>query len=356
MKALNVEKNLPFVSIIILNYNKKNLLLTCLHSVLNNTDYPSYEIVVTDNGSSDGSVDEVKRIFRDTAQIKVVALRENLGYAEGNNVGFLNASKASKYIVILNNDVIIDQETWLKVLVEFMEKHKDIGVAQPTIIGEGNQAKFGLKMNVFGEFTPIKRLSDLSSSNSLQGYNECFSALGAAIITRKELVEKIGLFNKRFFLDYEDADFCWRSRLSGSNIVAIHASKVNHLGGGTIIPFYSSPDLQFHILKNRVYLLLVNYKLVNALKYVPWTILLQVYDGLNCLICSIFATDNSKKILKARMLAEERFLVYLILRLPYIWKDRLNVQDNIRAIPDSEIVGKYIAKTRPYLLRRTKSG
>lgn len=112
---------MPFVSIIILNYNKKNLLLKCLQSVLDFTKYPSYEIVVTDNGSIDGSVEEVKKVFGDTEKIKVVALGKNFGYAEGNNLGYSHVSEISKYVVILNNDVIVDEKNWLRILVEYLE-------------------------------------------------------------------------------------------------------------------------------------------------------------------------------------------------------------------------------------------
>ncbi len=351
------ERNMPYVSIIILNYNRKDLLLKCVQSVLDFTKYPSYEIVVTDNGSIDDSVEEAKKVFGDTPRIKFAVLSENFGYAQGNNIGYLNASKTSKYVVILNNDVTIDEKNWLTSLVEFLETHQDVGAAQPLIVdSDNNQAKiYGFDMNVFGEFFAITKVFDHPDMNSEQNYNECFSVLGAAIIARKKLIEKIGLFNGQFFLDYEDTDFCWRLRLFGFKVVAVHSSRVRHLSGGTINSFYlTSVILQFHILKNKIYMLLVNYDLTNAIRYVPWVVLSQVYDIINCMIFSMFAKGIAKKIIKSRGLAGPKSLAYLLFHLPTIWNDRLNVQENIRIIPDSEIVGKYIKRSRPLLLRRTK--
>ena len=358
--SLYEDKNSPFVSIIILNYNKRTLLVKCLQSVLDFTKYPSYEIVVTDNGSIDGSIEEVKRVFCGIERIKVVVLGENFGYAEGNNKGFNNVCKRSKYVVILNNDVTIDQENWLSVLVEFLDKHEDIGIAQPIIVDSDDSARtyqakvYGFDMNVFGEFFAVK-ISDQPDPNSNKDYNECFSVLGAAFIARKKIIDKIGLFNKRFFLDYEDSDFCWRVRLFGSKPVVVHSSRVRHLNGGTINSFYlTSPILQFHILKNKIYMLLMNYELTNVIKYVPWTILSQVYDLTNRMISSLFARGIAKKILKSMGLAGPMSLAYLLIHFPEIWNDRLNVQENIRKVRDSEIVGKYIRLQRPLLLRRTK--
>ena len=347
---------MPFVSIIILNYNKKDLLLKCVQSVLDLTKYPSYEIVVTDNGSIDGSVKEIKKVFGDTVKLKVVALSQNLGYAEGNNIGYLNVSKASKYVVILNNDVTIDRENWLRTLVDYLEKYKDVGVAQPLIVDSNNdQAKIsGFNMNVFGEFFGIKIL-DQPDMNTRGDFTECFSVLGAAFITRKELIEKIGLFNCRFFLNYEDADFCWRLRLFGSNVVVFPSSRVRHMNGATINSFYlTSPILQFHILKNRIYMLFVNYELSNVALYAPWVVLSEVYDAINCIIFSMFEKGIPKKIVNSRGLAAPKSFAYFLVHFRDIWKDRLNVQCNIRTIPDSELIGKYILRARPLLARRTK--
>ena len=358
MKFLFDKTNAPLVSIIILNFNGKNMLIDCLQSILNFTEYPSYEILVVDNASIDGSVDEVKKVFGDIEKLKVIVLNENFGYSEGNNRGYANISEKSKYALILNNDVILYENDWLRTLVEFMENHEDAGAASPFLIDpKDNQKKlYGYHMDVFGEFFRIRDIFTYSDLNSQQGYNECFSVLGATIIVRTKLVEKIGLFNSRFFLDYEDADFCWRLRLFGYKVFTVHSSKVYHLGRATVDKYTRSPILLFHRYKNRIYMLLVNYELTNVIRYVPWVVLSYVYENIKefaRVLISQFKGIGDKDAV-ARTLARPRGLAYVLVNLPYIWKDRSFVQENIRVINDSAIIGKYIIPRHPVLAYRAK--
>jgi GT2 family glycosyltransferase len=353
--SLPEEKMMPFTSIIILNYNGKNLSLKCLQSLLDKTRYSSYEVLYVDNGSIDGSVEEVERAFGEAEKVKVVVLDKNYGYAEGNNLGYGKISKESKYVVILNNDVTVDGEDWLRTLVEFLEKHQDVGEAQPLILDprDSRLNLYGYKMNVFGEFSPINEISDGADGNSHEGYNECFSALGAAIIVRRQLVDKIGLFNGQFFLDYEDADFSWRLRLLGFKVVCVHSSRVCHQSGATVDKYTRLPILYFHRLKNRIYILLLNYDLTNAIRYVPWVVFSYAYETMK--IALIPTTSGvGKKQAAVRALVATKSLVYLLVNFRHIWKERLIVQERIRTVKDSEIIGEHIVRSRPLLLRRTK--
>ena len=89
-------------------------------------------------------------------------------------------------------------------------------------------------MNLLGEDSPIGEISTKKADKpSQEQFNECFSAYGAAFIVRRKIIDKIGLFNRRFYLDYEDTDFSWRLRLIGYKIVCVHSSRVYHLGRAT---------------------------------------------------------------------------------------------------------------------------
>ena len=353
--SLLEEKKMPLTSIIILNYNGKDLSLKCLQSLLQNTKYPSYEILLVDNGSVDGSVEAVKKIFGETKRAKIIVLDKNFGYAEGNNKGYEKISKESKYVVILNTDVFIDGEDWLRILVEFLEKHQEVGEAQPLILDpkDSRLHLYGYKMNVFGEFSPIRRISNEPDEPPQTGYNECFSALGAAIIVRRKLVDKIGLFNGRFFLDYEDADFSWKLRLLGFKVVCVQSSRVYHLSAVTVDKFTRLPILYFHRLKNRIYMLLLNYDLTNVIRYVPWVLVSYAFETISWLAIWLLGKDENRHA-PAHVLSVPRSLIYLLVNFSYIWRERLIVQKNIRKINDSEIVGKHIIHSRPLLLRRTK--
>lgn len=142
----------PTVSIIIVNFNGLKHLNKCLSSVLK-TEYSNFEIVLVDNGSSDGSVDYVKKNFA-VERLKLIELPQNRGFAEGNNSGVKKAR--GKYIVLLNNDTEVDSE-WLTPLVNTMESDAGIGAAQPKILLMNRRNRFdsaGNFINLIGSCTP----------------------------------------------------------------------------------------------------------------------------------------------------------------------------------------------------------
>jgi len=129
----------PKVSIIWLNYNSSRILpivLESLESVVG-LDYPSdrYELIVVDNGSTDGSFERVKDFLerRGSLKKKIIRLGRNLGFTGGNNIGFTARDRESKYVLLLNNDAIIFQEG-LKTLVEYAENHSDVAGLQGVIL------------------------------------------------------------------------------------------------------------------------------------------------------------------------------------------------------------------------------
>jgi len=350
VQYLHILNNLPFVSIIILNYNKSDLLIICLQSLLNITDYKSYEIVIIDNGSTDDSQQVINKLYAKNGKIKIVFNDKNLGYAEGNNVGIKYISNDAKYVVILNNDTLIEEKYWLLNLVEFLEEHDYVGEAQPVILNldQNPPNLYGYQMNVFGTFFPIIEISDKIINSSQQKYNFCFSALGAAIIVRRDIIDKIGLFNERFFLDYEDADLSWRIRLYGYSVVCVHSSFVCHMRRATVNSFTKLSVLHFHDTKNRLYMMLLNYDKINVVKYVPWVILLDAYSAMRDLIFSIIYKPK-REYSRTKVMAVMKSFIYLATCFRDIWNEREYVQHNVRILSDSEIIGRNIINARPRL-------
>jgi GT2 family glycosyltransferase len=129
----------PKVSIIWLNYNSSRILPIVLESLesVAGLDYPSdrYELIVVDNGSTDGSFEKVKDFLdrRGSLKKKVIRLGRNLGFTGGNNIDFTARDKESKYVLLLNNDAIIFQEG-LKTLVEYAENYSDVACLQGVIL------------------------------------------------------------------------------------------------------------------------------------------------------------------------------------------------------------------------------
>jgi GT2 family glycosyltransferase len=134
----NETKDLPLVTVIWLNYNSSNIeqiVLESLGSVLA-LDYPRLEIILIDNGSTDGSFEIIDSFVREkvtSAAIKKVKLPENCGFAQGNNVGFRARNPATKYVALINNDVIVEPNS-LKRLVKILEENKQVAGVQGTLL------------------------------------------------------------------------------------------------------------------------------------------------------------------------------------------------------------------------------
>ena len=125
------SESFPSVSIVVVNYNGKELLKQCLLT-LSKTDYPNYEVVVVDNASTDGSLTEIRNSFGSDPKIKVVENNQNVGHAEGCNIGAKNTQ--GRYIVFLDSDTEFNARNWLRELVKLMEKDDSVGLAQAKLV------------------------------------------------------------------------------------------------------------------------------------------------------------------------------------------------------------------------------
>lgn len=132
----------PKVSIVILNYNGKRFNADCLYSVLSQT-YGDFEIIFIDNASTDDSLEEVESVFPKeiaTGRIRIIRNAENLGFAEGNDVG-VAASRSTDYIWLLNNDTVADRDA-LRFLVESIEQDPQVGATGSMILDLGHEDTF----------------------------------------------------------------------------------------------------------------------------------------------------------------------------------------------------------------------
>jgi len=319
--------NSPFVSIIILNYNGKIFLDECLTSIFN-TKYENFEIILVDNGSSDGSVEYVKEKYGEKEKLRILALNKNMGFAKGNNEGFKIAK--GEYIIFLNNDVRVE-ENWLKELVKVMEENSNIGAAQPKILLDD-----GIHIDAAGCFIDyMGRVyqrgvfeKDKGQYNSM---DEVFYAKGAAIIVKRKVLEEVGVFDPNYFLYYEETDLCWRIWLKGYKVVYVQNSIIYHKGGATIGK-KRSPEAIFHARKNHIATLIKNYELKNLVKYlIPLIIRMLMYT------IRLFLKRNLK-IGGAYI----RAIVWNIVHLKEILKKRAYVQKYIRKVSDKEVMSKML--------------
>ena len=214
------------VSIIIVNYNGKELLKECLDSVLAQS-YGDFEILLVDNGSTDGSVDYVVTNYTDN-RIRFVLSKENLGFAGGNNLGYKHVK--GDYVVLLNNDTKVSKD-WLKCLVEEIEKDEEIGIVQSLVITEGIPAEYYKKngtINLLGH--NVMGFFDIGED----GTGEILQANGCSLIIRWKLVESLGgLFPDEYFAYAEDTYLSLKVLFYGKKIMHTSKSIVYHKGNVT---------------------------------------------------------------------------------------------------------------------------
>lgn len=236
------------ISFIIVNYNGKECLKECLDSILK-LDFlkEKYEVIVIDNNSRDKSWEIVKEYKK----ARLIKLKENVGFAEGNNIGIKMAR--GEYIVLFNNDLIVDRK-WVKETLPIIEKNKKIGAIGGKIyIRKTNKVWYGGARIYFGGFANQKWLGNKEG--------ECDYMAGAAMMIRKKALNKVGLFEKNFFMYAEDTDLCFRMQRKGYKIMYCPKAVSYHM----IKEGRASSSQEYYEQRNRVYLYAKNYKKIKYL-------------------------------------------------------------------------------------------
>jgi GT2 family glycosyltransferase len=233
----------PKVFLIILNYNGKSDTINCLNSILA-ADIKNAQIVVVDNASSDGSVKAVKDTF---PNIHLIKNQENLGYAGGNNVGIQYAYKQNAdYIFILNNDIKV-ASNFLEEILKLAKEKPNGGIFGSAIYQYDNPNKLehlgGYYNSSICEFISNKTLSDKAQKVDY--------VCGCAILIKREVIEKVGLFEPKFFLLWEESDFCFRAQKKGFEIWVQPLSKIWHKISASFKD--GKPQMQYFWWRNRLF-------------------------------------------------------------------------------------------------------
>lgn len=232
------------VAVVILNYNLKKQTLACIESV-KRAKYPALKIIVVDNNSKESIEEDIKKLGVDFIQSG-----KNLGYSGGNNLGIQKALDLGvEYILVLNPDTTVNSDC-IRNLVGMAEKNKS-QVVGPKIYFAGSNTiwfaggKFD-KLNVIGKHIGVDE-EDKGQFNNIQ---EVDFITGAAILVKSEVFRQIGLFDEKYFLYYEDADFCFRAKNAGFKVLYAPSSVVYHQNAQTTGLGSSLQD--YYITRNRM--------------------------------------------------------------------------------------------------------
>lgn len=241
---------MPEVSVIIPNWNGKKLLPPCLAGVFGQT-FSDFEIIVVDNGSTDGSVNFVKKNY---PKVQLIKLPKNLGFASAVNRGI--AECKSKYLALLNNDARPDKN-WLSNLYGEIVSRPEVFAVVPKVINSENKKiidNAGDKINIIGQAEPRGKGDDASKYDRA-GY--IFGASGAASLFKREVFDRLGKFDEDFFFYFEDVDFSLRAQLAGYKCWYQPKALVYHLGQITAAKL--GDFIEYQRFRNTIFLVVKNF-------------------------------------------------------------------------------------------------
>jgi len=237
------------VTLIVVNYNGAGCIEPCLQGIRAQI-YRDFELVVVDNGSSDGSVSWIEK---NHPEVRLIRLSGNAGFCKANNIAIARSN--SKFIGLLNNDAVADPD-WLFRLVEALDAHPEAGFAAS-------------KMLYWDTPKRIDRAGDgycRSGAGWLRGRGEpsfaydqkewIFGACAGAALYRKRMLDDIGYFDEDFFLLYEDVDMSFRAQLRGYKCLYVPEAVVYHMAGRTLgydsvhSVYYGHRNLEWVYLQN----------------------------------------------------------------------------------------------------------
>jgi hypothetical protein len=225
------------LSVIIVNWNVKELLRECLNSIQGQFGGLNGEVIVVDSASSDGSQAMVKEEF---PWVRLIASDENLGYPRGNNLGITASS--GRHVLILNPDTVLLNNT-LPVMVDYLNNHIDVGVVGPQLLNpdgsvQSSRRRFPTLLTGLFEST---WLEPLVPDSLLARYyvldlpddeeNDVDWVTGACMMVPRRILDHVGLFDEAYFMYSEELDLCRRVCVAGWRIVYLpEAQVVHHVG------------------------------------------------------------------------------------------------------------------------------
>jgi O-antigen biosynthesis protein len=273
------------LSIVIVSWNVENFLQKCLFSIYQNQADLKLEVIVVDNNSSDETCEIIKQNF---SQVSLICNQSNRGFAKACNQGLHQAK--GKFLLLLNPDTEILDGCLVK-MVEFMDKNPEVGLAGCKLLNPDgtNQPSVRNFPNFLVHFGMMFKLHHLITftkyfANDFDYHqpNEAEQLMGAFIMIRQKAWQKIGDFDEKYYLWFEEVDYCYRARKLGIKVVYTPIAKIIHYGGRSFgqagslkKQFYFSLSRLHYIKKNSSWL---TYAIILLLT--PLSIVLSLLCGL----------------------------------------------------------------------------
>jgi GT2 family glycosyltransferase len=224
------------LSVLIVNCNTESHLENCLDSLFENTRQRPLEVIVVDNGSTDGSVGMLERRF---PEVRVIVMQENVGFARANNLAMREAK--GRFLLLLNSDTLVRSGA-VDTMLGIVQKRSEIGALGPLVLNEDGsvQISYGVMLSFRAELLQKLLLARYEAGDRLiRGHVEKRSkreaypdwVSGACMMLRADILSETGLFDENIFMYTEDVDLCQRVRKAGYRVLYTPEAEIVHLGG-----------------------------------------------------------------------------------------------------------------------------
>jgi GT2 family glycosyltransferase len=335
----------PLVSVIVLNYNGLAFLTRCIET-LKATQYEPLEIIVIDNASKDGSLEQVRQHF---PEITTIAFDTNWGYAGAYNRAVPSAN--GEFVVFLNFDVEVDPD-WLTQSMKLFENDARLAACQPKLRALQDRKRFeyagasGGFLDRYGYPFTRGRVFDTLEMDTGQydDARECFWATGAALIVRKSAFQEVDGLDEIFFLHMEEIDFCWRLHLEGWKVCVAPQGVVYHYSGASLS---SERFLKiYYNQRNSLMMLLKNYGIGRLIPAFGGRLFLD--------LITLFSSPLRRE--PKRSLAVVAAYLWILSHLWPLLKKRRQVQRR-RSVPDRQALKSVLPKSLviAYFLRKQRT-
>jgi GT2 family glycosyltransferase len=261
---------MAYVSIIIVNYNGNGLITECLKA-LGEQSFKDFEILVVDNGSLDGSADEIRTFLEECPMLfpptRLISLDRNLGFVGGNLKGLDYAVR--EYIALLNNDTVPEKD-WLLSLVGGMDSEGEVGICASKLVNYNSDTIDSAGDGFSTVLNGFKR-GEGEKASSYHKKDYVFGACAGAALYRKEMLDEIGFFDDDFFLIHEDTDLNFRAQLAGWRVLYVPTAIAHHKVRSSI--GHMSDTAVYYTVRNREFVRIKNVPLYVFLRCLPTLVL-----------------------------------------------------------------------------------
>lgn len=240
------------IGICTVTHNSKQKVLACLSSLFGQMpNLETFDIVVVDNNSLDGTVDEIRSQF---PRVRLLVNDHNCGFSKAVNQGLRVLD--ARYYVLLNPDTLVLDQALIR-LAKFMDEHPKVGICSPRVLNQDGSVQYQARRgearpwDVFSYFSGLSKL--FPDNPRFSGYllthmdnnkvSEVQAVSGSCMMIRKEVIDQIGYLDERYFAYQEDTDYCFHARQAGWKVYYVPQAEVIHYGGqggSNINPYFSS--------------------------------------------------------------------------------------------------------------------